>query len=297
MSLDNILTEKEIKQIASYLNRETNVSLAEGLYEIYKGKFAEGGVRIPEDRRIADFVFLLPQNTKNSNALLIGAGKGLFPLWITDYFKEITVVDMRPDVVEFLNITTRAQNKNNLSALNISNPNDITSVITNHASENYDCIIITTHSFQQMLNLDTLLGNELSKFTTTHSCLVIFAENPFSWKRMMKMRLFSHHHTKARYIRLLKNIGYRNITLYAPLPLYDTNPLFYLPIPNDDNNKIAKYFFKNIFGLFDMVSPEVKNKHTLELFIARFLTKMALHLNLTNFLTNFVSGYILIAEK
>ena len=101
-------------------------------------------------------------------------------------------------------------------------------------------------------------------------------------------------HTIYGYRHILQEEDFSEIQFYAPLPHHDGVPLFYVPL---EDNRALTFFFRNIFPLFEMVTPEVKRAYAFEYAIAKMGVRLALVLRLTGLTKIFVPGFSVLAKK
>jgi len=137
-----------------------------------------------------------------------------------------------------------------------------------------------------------LLGGKDHNGLPFVSLLPRFMANLLS-KRFAGEPYTTYQYSIYGYKKALQEVGFSEIKFYAPLPQYRT-PLFYIPL---DNVNVLNYFFKNIFPLFNMVSPEVKRHYAFQYKVAKIGVKIALIFKLT-WLAKFIApGFSIIAKK
>jgi len=305
--MSNLPTENDLKQISNLL---TAKKLPEAFYDFYKTAFARGGIRIAEDRRAADFLFYIPDikepSLRRKSCLMIGAAAhGLLPLWLSDYYDTMVVIDDREGIKEFLSKYFSSVKKSDSERI-IADPEILTS---EKITGEFNTLIISPYIPPAIFSSGSSYYEELLARLTRHlkpnGSIALFAENPISGTALLSGEILQkRNHTPHAYrslnkhIKIFKKLGFSGIQAIAPLPLYNATPLFFLPVyPKRAREGATKYFFKNLFSMFEMVSPEVKKKFAKEYFISKILISLTNSLNLTNFITKFLSGYIIIAHK
>lgn len=101
-------------------------------------------------------------------------------------------------------------------------------------------------------------------------------------------------HTPLGYRRILQKAGFRDIQAYAPLPYHSGIAMFYIPV---GCRAALSFFLRNLFPLFEAVSPEVKKTYSKEYRLAKVATRLALACRLENVMTFFLSGFVLFSRK
>lgn len=256
------------------------------------------GVSVTEDQRSADWVCLLP-SCKHLVSLVVGCGLGTIPLTLAEFYEKVYVIDPVPEKIEFLNIRAQQQNIKNIIAEKLnhyfnasfkSEYFDLVSIKSMAECGSSSIPVITKPSFEDVASRTFQL---LKKGGLAHFNI----ENRLSVQRLLRKTDAKKPHglyTVNGYKRVLTNAGFSDIRIYSPLPHHEGIPMFYLPL---DRNNMFDYFFGNIFRLFDMVSPEMKQQHVLEYLLAKSGVTISRSLGLNKILKNFFSGFMIITKK
>lgn len=258
------------------------------LYEfVYKkSKFS----KIPkEDQRISDWKYLLPAH-RDRFTLVIGCGHSTVPIMLADISKKVFAVDSSWKNIMFLNIRKDQQKVKNIFPIylqrGLSLPFarksfDLISLNSNHwdkkRSASFYNYVLYLHS---LLKPDGVLQLNLNNRLAASHIL-----NPSD--KYSSYDIFT-------YQKIFRMVGFANIRYYAPLPYHNESPLFVVPL---ENTQSLIYFFRNLFPLFDMVSPEVKRSYALEYSIAKIGIRLMLFFRLAKLFKIFVPGFIIFARK
>ena len=245
-----------------------------------------------EDLRSTDWLYLLSLDS-DSVVLVLGCGLGTVPIALSERCKLVYAVDSSWDQVKFLNIRKTQQGIDNLFPIYVSGELDLPI-----NTEKFDFVAVTHFPW------NTTAGKNFADFTNFINGLLI--ENGEVYLRLGNKLAFRTPflyrpsnkafplHTVFTYKRILKAKGFNDIQIYAPLPRYDRIPLFYVPV---ENTSALKFFFRTIFPLFEMASPEVKRNYALEYTLAKIGVKLAILFRLTSLAKIFVPGFGIIAKK
>lgn len=246
--------------------------------------------RIPEDLRIADWIYFLPESSLE-NVLVIGAGLGTTPLALASICQHVTCIDSNESQIDILK--RRAQSYSHLRTFLSDNWAQIN-------NQSYSLIAVQDLSLAfQLTHSQTLhdLNNQLHQLLSLNGSLQLFLRNKYSIQYLMDR---SDHIKQTRfyslnqYRKMFKKSGFSQVSTYAPIPHFDSIPLFYLPV---DYHRALKYFFKVIFPLFEMVSPEVTKQYGLQYQVAKLGANGAMFFHLYPLVKYFLSGYLFIATK
>ncbi|GEM_PF-7093742 len=246
---------------------------------------------IPEDARISDWSFLLPLPAQGTrDALVLGCGWGAIPIHLSQFCGQVCVVETSPAKIQFLEARKAQQRITNLKLKQWDFWED------SFSQESFDLVCL--HGLESPSDKKIHFSEVLKKMAQwLRKEGVLFLNVPNRWSLLLKERS-SHYpfssHTLLGYRKMLERSGFEDIHFYAPLPHYNGIPLFYLPL-HDSTAMI--YFFKNIFPLFEMVSPESKKAYALEYRVAKLGVNLSLALHLTRFVKYFVSGFSVVAKK
>jgi SAM-dependent methyltransferase len=259
-------------------------------YTLQKVKNQE---KIPEDQRCADWKFLTDFNNQ-SDILLFGCGLGTIPVSLSQTVRCIFVSDCVWSGLRFMNIRKKEQGLNNIFPLYVKN-------IKNYPfkKKSFDGIALLQnnlcHNDKPICFTDMV--KTVSGFLKDTGTLVLMVDNAFSFTRFLgkTMKKGSESlQTISGYKKTLIREGFSDIRFYAPLPGHGNVPMFYVPL---SDNGGTRYFLENIFGFFDMVSPEVKKNYAVEYAAAKIAVFFARMIKLTWLMKYFVPGYTIIARK
>jgi len=291
------------------------------IYDYLKLKAIRDYVIIGDERR-ADWKYLLPLG-KDSIALDLGCGWGAIAVALSKMCGKVYAMDATWERISFLNIRKKQQKIDNLFPIHGGDqlefpfpPSyfDLISMVgvlewigtwyahgTPHDAQMEALRCVYYHlknngylyiGIENRFGFQYLLGGKDHNGLPFVSILPRFMANLIS-KRFAGEPYTTYQYSIYGYKKMLQKVGFSEIKFYAPLPQYRT-PLFYIPL---ENVNILNYFFKNIFPLFDMVSPEVKKYYTFPYKVAKIGVKIALLFKLTGLAKFFVPGFSIIAKK
>lgn len=261
------------------------------LYNLNREQLAKCGI-IQEDQRCADWRYLLPLNSK-SDLLLLGSGWGAIPVALSEVCRSVYAVDSSWEKTKFLDIRRIQQGKDNLFPINGRCDSELpfpdgsfNAVAVNELQGKWrrsQTFPKAIRAFYRLLKEDGILYLSLRNRLSFQG-LLRGNDKPAS---SIRYSIFG-------YKAILREEGFSKIQFYAPLPRQDGIPLFYIPLMGD---LPMKFFFRNIFPLFEAVSPEVKKAYGFQYAVAKLAVRLNLHLGLTSLAKVFVPGFMIIAEK
>lgn len=259
-------------------------------FDFMKRCILEGGAPL-EDERVGDWKYLVSLSSEGK-ALVLGCGWGAVPIALSEACGKVYAVDSSWNKIALLDIRRRHLGIGNLCP--VYTPSglalpfqegyfDLISVRDFHWGEVQPTPFreASRHVYQ------LLKGGGIAYWSVANR---LAFHHLFGKKRGMSPVL----HTFFGYKHILKEQGFTDIQFYAPLPYYDGIPLFYVPL--EDIGAI-NFFFRNIFPLFETVSPEVKRAFALEYAIAKMGARLVLFFKLARITKVFVTGFGIIAKK
>ena len=315
-----------VESADSELSRLVDVAETDGwetaLYEYTKARVTRNGLAY-EDQRVADWKYLLPLS-RDSVVMVVGCGLGTVPVSLAETCGRVYAVDPTWEKVCFLNARKKQQGIDNLFPIFGSRNLDFP-----FARGQFDLIaIVGTFEWVTMRSgVGGLRAAQVEALQHIHGLLkqdgrlYFTADNRFgyqhlfggmgkSWLRLAgvisrsvaklatrvvkREGLGTQRYSIRGYKKLLREAGFGNTDFYAPLPKHTGIPLFHLPLHNDE---AMRYFFSNIFPLFEMVSPEVKGQYGLQYPMAKIGARLALRFRGTKLAKYFAPGFSIIATE
>jgi SAM-dependent methyltransferase len=259
-------------------------------YTLQKVKNQE---KSPEDQRCADWKFLTDFNNQ-SDILLFGCGLGTIPVSLSLSVRSVLVCDCDRSSLRFINIRKKEQGLDNLFPLYIKNIENCP-----FKKKSFDGITFLQNSLchnDKPVSFTDMVKTA-SGFLKDTGTLVLMVDNAFSFTRLLGKtteKASQSLQTISGYKKTLIREGFTDIRFYAPLPGHGNVPMFYVPLSDHGG---TRYFIENIFGFFDMVSPEVKKSYAVEYATAKIAVFIARMIQLTWLMKYFVPGYTIIARK
>ncbi len=251
-----------------------------------------GGDPLVEDIRSADWRYFLPLDRKK-DALVVGVGGGTIPMALADHCRMVVGADQDRESLRALCARTQEQGRHNVRPVLLSKRMGLP-----FAPGSFDSVVATA------AGTGTYDGASLRRFIEHAHALLKPAGVLYLTvgNRLDAQRLFrparaagaSGPCTLGGYKRLLQAAGFVRLRLYAPLPRHDGIPLFHVPL---EHPQALRFFLRNVFPLFETVSPEVKRRYAVEYAAAKVGVRLALALKLTGLMKLFVPGFGILAEK
>lgn len=241
-----------------------------------------------EDERQADWKYLLPLQ-KDRVSLVMGCGFGTLPVALTEISKEVYAVDGSAGKVDFLNIRKQQQVLETLHPIKIESWDSLPFM-----PESFD--LISAAAYPNELPFQTF-ARQVGTLLKPGGVVQFNLGNRLGFQNLLNLERKSFGvtlHTLKGYQKILEKNGFNQVTVYTPLPSYKGVPMFYVPLAG---NQAMNFFLKNIFPLFERVSPEVKQHYALQYKIARLGVRIALQFKLTWLARYFVPGFCLFAWK
>lgn len=245
---------------------------------------------VPEDQRIADWTYFAPL-TDQSSALIIGCGWGEVPITLSKRCHHVTAVDSLPERVDFLKVRQKQQRIDNLEVHLLTE--DWTLPFPD-ASFDFVCVGPQPARSGAFLpfkkaaqRVYQLLKDDGAAFFSAGNRWSVASLHSRTQNGVLS------RHTLFGYRSILKKCGFADIQAYAPLPYYDGIPLMNLPL---DEPHAIRFFFRHIFPLFEMVSPESKKAYA-EYAAARFGVRLLRIFGLESISKYFLTGFSLRAQK
>ena len=260
-------------------------------YDYCKAQVASGGT-VPEDPRVADWRYLLPLN-RDTRALVLGCGWGAVPIALAETCGTVFAADPAWEKIAFLNVRRRQQRIDNLYPVHVRDGLDLP-----FAGNYFD--MVSVRGFQWRAAQSVRVRDVVRR---VHGLLreggiaYLSLGNRLGFQHLFRQGRngsFMSLHTIYGYRRILQAEGFAGICFYAPLPHYEGIPLFYVPL---EEAQALNFFFRNLFPLFEMVSPEVKQAHAFQYAVAKMGVRLALLFKLTSLTKGFFPGFSVIAKK
>jgi len=230
------------------------------------------------DERGTDWTNLLPLH-KESLVLVIGAEFGNSAVALSKLCKKVYVVESDLEKLAFLEIRKEQQGLSNIFLIETKN------LELPFEDEFFD-LVFTRRFSKKVLE-------QIYRILKRGGRLFLSVENLFGPQRILTASFSSSSHSLFGYKNILKKAGFSEIEPYGLLP-NDKIPLFSLPLWN---SKLLKYFFKNIFFLSEMVSPEAKRSYTAQYKLAKIGVKLMSIFPLFGITKLFFPHFWIIAKK
>lgn len=247
---------------------------------------------LPEDARSADWSYLLPISSERPlKALVIGGGWGTIPIRLTQWYQKVLVVDSESEELSFLQKRKEQGIKGDIEIIDSSN---IDSLPIGDQSLDLVCFNHLSKSKKVEIKEALQVANRLLKNDGT---IVLNVGNRWSLQSLLRNDQgdeFLIPRSLPYYQRTMARCGFRDVSVYGPIPHHRGIPLFYLPLQNRQG---VQHFFKTIFPLLEMVSPESKKAYSLEYSLAKWGVRLGQFLHLTWLSRYLLSGYLIIARK
>jgi len=262
------------------------------LYDLSRDQ-RQPGEPFHADPRMADWQYFLPLDG-SQQVLVFGVGWGTIPVALSGTCRRVYAVDPAPQRLAFLKARLCQQRISNVTLIQAR---DLSALP--FAGASFDLITLVDQTAQVHREPASLRD----ALQTAHSLLkesgafCLAAGNRLGFHRLLGRRKSAGDrslHTLQGYRRLLMKVGFSTVESYAPLPFYDGIPLFYLPL---GQGPVMSFFLRNVFPLFEAVSPEVKRSYALEYAVARAVVRLTLRCRLERLISLFLSGFILVARR
>lgn len=252
------------------------------LFEYTKTRIANGQMPY-EDSRSSDWVYLL-NPADRAVSLVMGCGLGEAPLALSRISSKVYAADCDKDRIAFLDLRRQQQQIENVAPV-LMKKNAEPSL----PAKSFDIVSVREFDWHPE-SPATLTGvlRHARRWLKSGGQLHLSLAN-----RLVQPRL-QPSITAFGYQGLLKKEGFSDIELYAPLPFGQRAPLFYVPLSDPG---LMNCFLRDIFGLFEAASPEVKKTYALEYQLARLGVKAAPFFGLARLIKYFVPGFHVIARK
>lgn len=260
------------------------------LYELAREQIRNGGA-LREDPRAADWLYFLPLNG-SEDALVLGIDWGTVPVLLARACRKVCAVDVDSGRLSFLGSRLKEQGITNIELL---------------CAHGFRGLPFRAGSFDLVAAADSVPGLDAEPFRERltvargllrdEGLLCLHVGNRLGFQRALKPGTWGKQcpwHTARGYRRMLRKAGFADIQGYAPLPYYNGIPLFYVPL---GSRAALSFFFRNVFSLFEAVSPEVKKTYALEYGLAKFAARLAVACRLERVMSFFWSGFLLVGRK
>ena len=292
MAIDSLPTNKRVDdQVGKLLSDTETHGWKKAFYEFSKAEIGSGGT-VPEDQRIADWKYLLPLN-RDTRALVFGCGWGTVAVALSEICGTVGVIDSDCEKLSFLNGRKKQQRIDNLYPIYVKDRSGFP-----FSESSFDLVSVGGHSWgvNQPVEVRDIVRDAHGLLKDGGTVYLSF-RNRLAFQDLLKWGKSSapfRLHTAYGYRRILQAEGFSEIQFYAPLPRYDGIPLFYLPL---ENSHALNFFLRNIFPLFEMVSPEVKRAYAMEYAVAKLGVRLTLLFRLATLAKIFVPGFNIVAKK
>lgn len=273
------------------------------------------------DERRADWRYLLPLQA-DSTVLDLGCGWGAIAIALTKTYQKVVAMDPTWERLKFLSIRKKQQQIDNLylvhggTNLGFPFPNNYFNLISmigvlewlawgqdkNPRQVQKNALKKIWHLLKKdgflYIGIENRFGYNYLLGTKDHNGLRFISLMPrflanFISKKFKEEPYTNYQYSLLGYTKLLKQAGFSKIEFFAPLPQYRL-PFFYLPL---DNKNSLRYFFNNLFYLFETATPEMKKNYGLQYKIAKAGMKL-IPSSLLSFLIKFINpGFCIIAKK
>lgn len=272
------------------LARARAVGWKQAYFELGR-ELAAGNELPPEDARSADWFYFLDASA-GARALVIGCGFGTIPIALAEAGLDVWVIDSSIEHLALLALRCREQS---VGRVHIAGVGRVGALPFQPKSFDVVCVLTAEPEPVTAVALTAIMR-------ATRDCLkpggevFIAQRNRWSFQRLLRPWL-SHGAAPlgpSGYRRLVESSGFSDVLLYAPLPRHGEIPLFYVPI---ENPSVLSFFLRDIFPLFNTVSPEVKGRFGLEYAAARYGSFIVRHLGLARLARHFVPGVCIIATR
>lgn len=233
------------------------------------------GERPEEDARSADWKYLLPLQ-RTDHILVLGCGWGTVAANLAKDCGHVTAVDRDPMRIGHLNARIAEDGLSNITAQCLPK-----GASWSLQTERYDGVV-----------LHDTWDATCARSTGAFRCCLQQAHDALKeggWIWCCGRQRFGRRPHK-----LLRAAGFEAVEQYAPLPRHEGIPMFYLPL---DHRQPIEFFFRNIFPLFEMVSPEVKRTYAKQYVLAKCAARIARMLRLGFAIRWFVPGLCCMAKK
>ena len=264
---------------------------SQALFEHTKREAAEGWPS-PEDERAADWRYLV-RWAPDGVALVLGCGRGVVPVALSECFGTVYAVDGVWERAAFLSIRALQQGIKNLQPVMVERGKGLP-----FSGECFDFVAVGAAGAE----LTQELGAE-ELVWVVHRLLRAGGTAQFSLGNRWG---FDHllgrggggsgprRESLASYLRILGRVGFSDVRVYAPLPRHRGVPMFYVPL---DGSTPMRFFLRNLSVLFDAVSPEVKRRHAVEYGVAKLGVRLTLLARGERIAKLFLPGFCIFAEK
>ena len=279
------------KEMRKLLHTAQNEGWQTALFNFNKEQVAKDYPTL-EDKRMSDWRFLIPID-KTHTVLVLGCGLGVIPIALSEQCKKVYAVDPEWEKATFLNIRKDQLGIENLIPLQGNKIDKLP-----FKKESFDLVVILGNNYpmDSSYNFD-LLSEQIHRLLKERGKTYFCLANKWSFQHLftqVKTKDAKLTYNLYGYKRILEKKKFSNIRFFAPLPYHNRIPMFYLPL---DSKKAIQFFFRSVFPLFDMVTPEVKKTYGLQYKLIKIIVKIALLLRLTALVKLFVSGFSIIVEK
>jgi SAM-dependent methyltransferase len=291
------------------------------LYDVLETK-SKGEFALTCDERRADWRFLIPLS-KKSSVLDIGSGWGAISIALSESCGTVFSLDATFERVKFLNIRKTQEKRENLFPVHggdnmrfpfPNNSFDLVSMIgvlewASASSEFSNPRVAQNKMLQNVytllkpgghiyLGIENRFGYNYLMGRKDHNGLPFVSILPRRLANLVSKSFVGEYYTTYQYSlrgykNLLSEVGFSNIQFYAPLPQY-RSPRYYLPL---DNLNAQKYFFSNLFDLFELTPPESRKEFQMEYSVAKIGVKVGTLLRLLKLMKYIVPGFSIIAQK
>lgn len=246
------------------------------------------GVSLPEDDRSADWRFLLSASHFRK-VLLIGSGLGTLACALSRQCSQICVADDSADKLLFLRERLGEQWSKGAETVLMASADRLPPV-----QPGFDLISIEPGWFlrDEAPSLAQWLP-DIYRLIAPGGTLQLQVPNR-AWPQNLFKPARRTGGFLGEYLALLQAKGFSAVRAYAPLPGNGNIPLFYLPLHAAG---AQRYFFRELFPLFEMVSPEVKKQHRLLYAAAKAAVTLSLWFNAPGMLSGLMPCFMLFAER
>ena len=244
-----------------------------------------------EDERCADWIHLVDPAGLGS-ALVLGGDFGTVPVALSRFFARVCAAHAVPEAAEFARMRSGQGKIANVDVVLVGRR-----LALPFADATFDLVALTDFPFDSRARISfRRVCGEVRRVLRPGGVAYLVVPNRWSLQAMA-LRWPGDGGLEAQgwqgYWRTLRRAGFHEIHSYAPLPRYLGIPLFYVPLESRGG---LRFFFENLFPLFEMVSPEAKRNAAVEYRVARAGVKLARLLRVEGLVRWFVPGFAFVAR-
>jgi SAM-dependent methyltransferase len=264
---------------------------SQALFEHTKREAAEGWPS-PEDERVADWRYLV-RWVPDGVALVFGCGRGVVPVALSECFGTVYAADGVWERAAFLAIRAKQAGIGNLHSVVVGG-----AAALPFCASRFDFVAMggSAAELTQRMPAEDFV-RIVHRLLKPGGTAQLSLGNRWGFDYLLGRGGSEggpRRHSLAAYLRILRGAGFSDVRVYAPLPRHRGVPMFYVPL---DGSTSMRFFLRNLSGLFDAVSPEVKRRHAVEYRLAKLGVRMTLLWRAEWLMKRFLPGFCIFAEK